>query len=310
MAHDNSIREEAVAWAVRTSDPAFADWDSFTQWLERNPAHAEIYDAVMADVDEAAEALPAVPLAANDEVIPPRQTIASRRGWLAGGMVMALAALCGIGLWQMSGGPRVIETDPGETRIVTVDDGSRIALGGDSAIRLDSSNPRLVTLERGQALFTITHDETRPFEVAVGTDRLLDIGTVFDVRLDNARMSVAVSEGAVQFNPDEQKVNVTPGHILTSAIGDSAYRLAAIPPAQVGEWLQGRLTFNDALLSDVAADLTRATGQKFDVSPAMMTRRISGSVLTAPVKADPKSLGPLLGVTITPTVEGWSIEAP
>lgn len=310
MAHDNSIREEAVAWAVRTGDPAFADWDSFTQWLERNPAHAEIYDAVMADVEEAAEALPAVPIAHNDEVVPPRQHIASRRGWLAGGMVMAVAALCGIGMWQMSGGPRVIETDAGETRIVTVDDGSKIALGGDSAIRLDSSNPRLVTLERGQALFTITHDEQRPFEVTVGTDRLLDVGTVFDVRLDDAQMSVAVSEGAVRFNPTMQKVNVTPGHILTSPLGASTYRLATIPRDQVGEWLQGRLTFNDQPLSAIAADLTRATGKQFDVAPDMMTRRISGSVLTAPVKADPQSLGPLLGVKITPTVEGWSIEAP
>ena len=60
----------------------------------------------------------------------------------------------------------------------------------------------------------------------------------------------------------------------------------------------------------IAADLSRATGQQFDVAPDMQTRRISGSVLINPVKADPKSLGPLLGVKITPDVEGWSIEAP
>ena len=40
MPHDDQIREQALAWAVRTGDPEFADWEGFTCWLEENPAHA------------------------------------------------------------------------------------------------------------------------------------------------------------------------------------------------------------------------------------------------------------------------------
>ena len=39
MAHDARIEEQAAAWAVRTGDPAFEDWEGFTLWLERDPAH-------------------------------------------------------------------------------------------------------------------------------------------------------------------------------------------------------------------------------------------------------------------------------
>ncbi|RKF18945.1 iron dicitrate transport regulator FecR [Altericroceibacterium spongiae] len=318
MAHDNSIREEAIGWAVRTGDPAFADWDDFTEWLERNPAHAAIYDSVMAQMDEAAEALPALPAQAdNDEIALPRQNgdpaapATTRRRWLGGGIALALvAALGSVGLWQMQSGPRVIETGPGEIRMVDIDDGSRIALAGDSAIRLDADHPRQVTLERGQALFTVRHDASRPFEVAVGADRLRDLGTVFDVRLVDGTLRVAVSEGAVMFNPDEQKVPLSPGQQLTSESGSAAYRVASIPLAQVGEWREGRLTFSDAPLRDVAADLSRATGQTFTVTRNMAGRRISGSVLIDPVREDPESLGPLLGVKIVPAVQGWSIQAP
>ena len=57
MQHDDAIRDEAAAWAVRTGDPAFADWDGFEAWLARSPENARAYDTVVAAVDEAADGL-------------------------------------------------------------------------------------------------------------------------------------------------------------------------------------------------------------------------------------------------------------
>jgi transmembrane sensor len=33
------LEEAARLWAIRVQDPAFADWDGFTEWLERDRAH-------------------------------------------------------------------------------------------------------------------------------------------------------------------------------------------------------------------------------------------------------------------------------
>ncbi len=122
-------------------------------------------------------------------------------------------------------------------------------------------------------------------------------------------MTLAVAEGAVAFNPKRQNVQVNPGQVLTSDKGSDAYVLANLSVTQVGEWRSGRLTFQDQPLSEIAADLTNATGLDFEVAPGVAARRVSGSLLVDPLRADPRSAGPLLGVTVSPAGDGWMIEA-
>lgn len=310
MAFDDRILDQAAAWAARTADPAFEDWDGFTAWLRIDPAHAEAYDLVMAAAADATDALrtlqPAVPIsAANDDPAPGLM----RRRWFVGALAASVAALGAVGLWQMQPGAYVVETAPGETRMIALEDGSSVLLAGGSRIELDHRDPRFAELEAGQALFRIRHDEATPFRVDVGRNELVDLGTVFDVRLSGDLTTVAVSEGAVAFNPRAQNVRVDPGHVLTNVAGSAEYRLDTIAPSQVGEWSEGRLTFQDAALEAVAADLSRATGVSFSVAPGGAQRRVSGSLLLEPVKKDPASLGPLLGVKVRKADSGWVIEA-
>ena len=303
MAHD-TIREQAAAWAVRTGDPGFEDWDRFTSWLEEDPAHSQAYDAIMPSVDEAAEALPPIVPAANDDE-PRRQP----RRWWAGAAAAAVFAATAVGVWQMRDGAYTIETQPGEVRLVALEGGGEIALGGDTRIVLDRDEPQIASLERGQALFTLRDDAAAPFTVTVGEDTLVDIGTVFDVRYEGERMAVAVAEGAVLFNPERQNVPIAPGQKLTSEAGSTAYRISAVPAGEIGEWRHGRLTFQDTSLGEVAADLSRTTGTRFVVAPRAAGQTVSGSVRLEPIKADPRSVGPLLGVNVRYNGSAWEIGA-
>lgn len=305
MAHDEAIRDAAAAWAVRTGDAQFEDWDAFTAWLEADPAHARAYDVVMGAVADAAEALPAVPQPANDAIRPSW----TRRRWFGGAIAASLAVVVAVGVWNVRGGSYTIETGPGETRVIALDGGGQIAVAGNTRLVLDRDDPRLASLERGQALFTIEHDPSAPFRLTVGEDTLVDVGTVFDVTHTPERMVLAVSEGAVVFNPARQNVQVEPGQRLTSATGSDRYEVASIPLAEVGEWQRGRLTFRDAPLGQVAADLSRATGVSFVVAPRAVERSVSGSLVLDRVKADPRTVGTLLGVGIRHTGEAWEIGA-
>lgn len=307
MALDETIREQAAAWAVRTGDPAFDDWETFTVWLESDPAHARAYDQVMAAVADAAAALPRVPVAQNDDE--PGAAV-SRRRWLGGAVAAAVTAAVMLGVWQARPSPYALETAPGETRMVELADGGRIELAGGSRLVLDRRDPRSASLAHGQALFTIEHDPEAPFTVTVGENTLVDVGTVFDVKHSAEGMALAVSEGAVVFNPERQNVRVSPGQRLTSAAGSDRYRLSEVPAGEVGEWREGRLTFDDVSLTEVAADLTRLTGVEFAVSARSAERRVSGSLVTEPVRRDPRALGPLLGVSIRRTGGKWEIGAP
>src|SRR5690606_3882848 len=303
MTLDETIRDQAVAWAVRTGDPSFDDWEGFTCWLEQDPAHARAYDEVGIAVAGAADALPAVAVPQNDD----EPADVSRRRWLGGAVAAAIAGLAAYGAWQAMPGTYTVETAPGEMQIVELDGQSRIELAGGTRVVLDRNDPRRASLERGLALFTIEHDPAAPFTLAAGEDTLVDIGTVFEVKNTPGELTLSVSEGAVVFNPDRQNIEVTPGQKLTSAHGSEQYQLAALRESQVGEWREGRLTFDEARLEDVAADLSRLSGIEFSVSARSAERRLSGSVMIEPVRRDPRSIGPLLGVGVRDTGASWEI---
>ena len=307
MPHDDQIREQALAWAVRTGDPEFADWEGFTCWLEENPAHVTAYDHVAAAAGEAAEQVASLPPAANDEEAAPARVT---RRWFGGAIAASLAALLAVGVWQAGNDRYTVETAPGEVRTIALSEGSQIALAGGTRLLLDEGEPRFARLEEGQALFTIRHDDADPFRLEVGENTLIDAGTVFDVRHGSSGLTVAVAEGAVIFNPSAQNVRLEPGDVLASAANSAEYSVSKAPLGQIGEWREGRVTFENASLTEIASELSRATGVAYRADPSGSARTLSGSIVVAPLRDDPRALGPLLGVTVRPTGDDWVIAAP
>ena len=63
MTHDPSAamgaaETAALDWLMRQRDPAFNEWEAFTDWLSTNPAHQEAYHELAA-LDADLQALPA-----------------------------------------------------------------------------------------------------------------------------------------------------------------------------------------------------------------------------------------------------------
>ena len=87
---------------------------------------------------------------------------------------------------------------------------------------LDRENPRFAQLERGEALFTVIHDESRPFIVKTGGATLTDAGTAFNVVRNGDVTEVAVSEGLVIYDKGAEKVTLPVGHSLRAVDGRRA----------------------------------------------------------------------------------------
>lgn len=309
MPFDRTILDAAALWAVRTQEPSFDDWPAFMAWLEEDPDHSQAYDFVTLAAEDGTAAL--LPEAANDEAGEPAPT-RSRFPFLRlmSGVAACMALVSAIWFWQAQGAMDVYRTAPGETRVIALADGSNITLAGGSQVAVDSGGDRHARLEHGQALFEIRHDESDPFTLEVGTARLVDAGTVFDVAIRSGEVTVGVSEGAVIFNPSRQNILVEPGEALTFAREGSDFETMALPIDQVGEWRGGRVTFRDASLEDVAADISRATGVAFVVAEGAGARRISGSVSLDALRDDPRSLGPLLGIAVSGEGDSWVLSVP
>lgn len=272
-------QEEAIGWVIRLRDASAEEWEAFTAWLEADPAHLDAYEqAALADADAGAlspEPARPIPVAAPETRAPARP---GRRVFLGWGIAASLALFAGwLGL-AGSGGPYSIETAPGQRQTIALEDGTRIELNGGTRITLDEDRPRFASLERGEALFRVVHDETRPFEVEAGGTMLRDLGTVFNVVRDEAALDVAVSEGSVLFDPDGERKTLSPGMALTKTSGRPA-QVARIDNESVGAWREGRLVYSAAPISRIAGDLSRNLGVKVVAAPQVGDRAFSGVIM-------------------------------
>ncbi len=296
------IDREALDWLVRVNDPAFENWAGWEAWMAADPAHAETYWRLAESEAEAVEALKAAPASTVRKIMPRRALALPRRSAIAAAVAVLAVGGAWVG-WSQRAQPWIIETQPGQTRTVALDDGSTVSLAGGTRLVLDRRRPRDVDLEAGRALFEVTHDEARPFVVQVADATLTDLGTTFDVtRLtDGARVSV--SEGVVQVDQRGATATLNAGDsVMATPRGLQAREIAT---EDVAAWREGRLSYTGETLSVVAEDLSRALNRPIAVSPSVANRRFSGSLTATTNRA---RLARLLGVSVVEDGEGWRLE--
>lgn len=288
--------EAALDWVIRTGSDAFDDWPAFHAWLEADPRHAAAYHAMSMDIEEMAAAVPVAPI-----VMQP----ARRRWpvWAGGAIAASLALVVGYGAIETRAHPYAVETAAGSMRTIRLADGSSIAMGGATRLLLDRDDPRTATLERGEAMFVVRHDAADPFAVSVGGARLVDVGTAFDVKHTRGETRVAVSEGAVDYNPGSAGIRLVKGQGLL--VRDGKAVVTTVDVAGVGSWRDSVLAYEGATLAEVADDLSRALGVDLRADPGVAKRAFSGSIATAKLSGDPRLAGPLLGVAIRKRGGHW-----
>lgn len=309
---DQDMHAEAIGWVIRLRDPAHADWEGFTAWLDADPAHNHAYDRVaMADraIEEAFIMGAAAPAPSNDNQ-PGVGILRRHPRWFAAATAAA-AALLGIVAYPTLSpvtDSYAIETRAGEHRMATLDDGTRIDLNGDTRISLRKGNPRFAALDRGEAVFTVVHDPKDPFVVEVGDAHLQDVGTTFNVLRTSDRIEASVSQGTVLYNPGAEALRLDAGKLLQ--ISHGAARVSQVDPATVAGWRDHRLAYRDATLSTVTADLARNLGVTVTVSPDVADRRFSGVIY---LDRDPATVlsrvAALLDLGVSSQGKGWRLSA-
>ncbi len=307
--------DEAIQWVIRLRDASAQDWEEFTSWLEASPGRRQAYDEV-ALADEELDALPRSsrgPVYVPEEVVGNAEERAGswktgRRAFLG---VAAAAAIAGIVGYSSMPPPESfysVETKVGERRAVQLAGGSRIQLNGSTKILLDRENPRFARLVAGEALFTVVHDASRPFQVEAGDARILDMGTVFNVVHSRGLVDVAVAEGEVIFNPKRESVSLSPGMSLHRENGKVS--LVRVEIGAVGAWREGRLSYSSASISRIAADLARNSGVPVQTSSEIGATRFSGVIM---LDKDPDRLvqtaSAVLGVDAQRSEKGWLLTA-
>jgi transmembrane sensor len=311
---DEARRESAADWLARLAAPDLTQDElaRFDAWLAE-PANAQAYDAALAVTLELQAAAPAV--LRDLGAAPPHRSRASTRGWLIAGGMAAAAALA-IALTPFSliaPQAQAYNTAKGEHRTLTLADGSTVDLNAGSRLQVSlGAHERRVVMGEGEAVFDVAHDAARPFVIAAGDRNVRVVGTRFDVRRRDGKLSVSVERGLVEVDPADgapgRGFRLHPGQRLDHLEGAPDVALSAIDPLQVESWKTGRLIYRDRPLSEVVADLNQQFAQPIRIEdPTLAATKVSGVLvlddqaavirrlaLLAPIKALPSEQGVLL----------------
>lgn len=191
---------------------------------------------------------------------------------------LALAALAAAGCIVLFA-PGVVlrfQTDhataTAETRSLTLDDGSTVALAPDSAIEIVPGPDRTVRLLKGEALFKVTPDPGRPLRVLANAVETTALGTEFDVRLQEDGAVIAVREGVVRVGRAAASWRLEAGDWVSVA---SAGLLAhgALPPKEIAAWQSGRIIARNRSIDEIVDEIRRSFGGIIVVSQGSLGRR-------------------------------------
>jgi transmembrane sensor len=276
--------DEAIAWHVRVAAPDADEtvWVDFTSWLEADAANRVAFDRVEnldSELTALSPALASMAAAAKSRFRP------SRWVWSAG--ATALAASIVLAIVFVTGGPQPSEyvTQIGETRTVTLADGTRIELNTATKILLPSEGSgRHVVLEQGEALFHVVRDPAHPLVVTVGDRDVRDAGTVFNVLRNEGVITVVVAEGKVAVSPHEHiqnanEVRLAQGEQFVHSETDGSTTVERVDIAHALAWRDGYLIYDNAPLSKVVSDLNRYFPNHVTLeNNAVAMRRFSGAL--------------------------------
>jgi len=314
------IEAEALDWTIRVQHPDFAEWDALTAWLAADPRRADCFHQLTLRDEEIATAVRDAPA----PFAPRRAPVARLRrpfapprratwGLLAAGLALVLVPAA-LWLGRASLTPRApsttlaVTTKAGERRELRLADGTQVEVAGATRLWIDPM-ARSARLDEGQATFSVAHNAARRFVVRMGDATVTDVGTVFDLRRRDGRSVVAVAQGEVRVEGVGAPVELTAGRRLRFA-GASAPELDVISPSAATAWRQGRFSYEDASIAEVAADIEHATGARIRLAPQVAAKRFAGTiVITGDAGQAVRKVAPVLGLSATRAGDVWVLES-
>ena len=329
-------RKQAAEWLVRLQDPDLTErellrWEA---WMKRSPRNRQAFGAMeelSRRLDEHRQDLKDIPLVSPPESITDsnvagtsllrkfanKPMMALRRarqgmihwprrtgGAVAAGAIAAIFAATVLLLPPGILGPTATQpvqshhTSIAEHRTILLADGSTISMGAKSSLTVNfSAERRIVTLEAGEALFEVAVDARRPFIVVAGVGSIRALGTSFNVRRDDDRFVVTVTEGQVEVTRSSRaQRRDQPGprstqhpYVATLGVGEQAvvsmtqmsiHQLS--DTAAVTDWRAGHLRFRAEPLKYVIAGVSRYT----DTDIILVDAEIEDMLFTGTVYRD------------------------
>lgn len=315
------LAAKAADWIERLPTAGPQEQQAFRAWLEQSPRHvheallAMAWDDLLRDVDSRREIdIDELIRAASGNVIPlqpghgidrDQSDVSSRATESPRGPAVRkpplLASLRGVHRWAIAAVipvvvtvpigyaiamSRVVTTEPGELRTVSLSDGTEVRLGPLTRLHLDFTDQhRRVRLARGEAIFYVAKEKARLFLVETDLATARAVGTAFSVShlSSSDRVLITVQEGEVAVSMTEDtrigrdaSVRAGPGQQVAVAKA-MPMEIRTVDLEVALAWMEGKIVLNDATFNDAVREINRRSRTTFWIGhPSVATRRIVG----------------------------------
>ena len=286
----NQIEQAAAEWAAKVDGNTMPSDQkaAFEAWLAADPRHLGAYLKVEAALARVTRLGGEAAFQHETRVVVSfdAQRQRRRRFMLAGAIAASLVAvLAGGAVWKVNSYDAVYATRIGETRTVSLPDGSSIVLNTDSSAHVRYGVfARDVTLERGEVLFNVAKHKSRPFVVAAGDFAVRAVGTSFTVnQVANRPFAVTVREGTVAITQSRQAgaTMVSAGFKAVAQAGGALW-VGANQSTQDFAWLDGRVIFRHKALATAVREFDRYSPLRIVIEdPSIASRTVTGSYVAS-----------------------------
>lgn len=241
-----------------------------------------------------------------------RQGLLNRRRLLAGGATALAATLAGVLVVpRLLGDSGELASGIGETRRVTLEDGSAVTLGPGTRLRRSFDTARrLIELVSGEAFFEVAQDARRPFVVLAGQLTMRALESAFGVRaIEGVPLAVIVSTGKVRVGAGGvERVLESNMRLDASAPGATA-RVTRLEPDALQRslaWREGMLAFEGDMLASVAKQFDRYGAARIVIADPVLAREpITGSFAANDPRGFARAIAASLGARVA--IEGDTI---
>ncbi|WP_433771135.1 FecR family protein [Pseudomonas putida] len=281
QAEYDAITDAAAHWCMRlhADDCTAQERRAFEQWLHAHPLHAVEYDAML-EIWEIAGDLPR-----PEPAVVPMVQAKPQASWRAFGMA---AAVCALALplaaysgWNLGWLPDSFQhfEASDNVRQVTLKDGSQVELNlGSELTYRNYKDRRQVTLKKGEAFFSVSHDTTHPFVVKAAEGKIRVTGTKFNVWMYQDQVKVNLIEGSVlvSSNDDLPGDGLRLGPAMQASYGHGDF-IPRISQTYDGDnslaWRSGKLVLDNLALNEALPLINR-----YLETPLMVADNSTGAI--------------------------------
>lgn len=314
---DLAIAMQAAEWltTLMSGEATSAEKQAWASWRASHPDHERAWT----HIERVSGGLHELDAQASRKALSLRATSTiSRRKSL---QLLAWMATIGITGWfgarseyapdMVRGALADLSTGVGESRELTLPDGSGVHLNSASAVNVRfTGTQRMLQLLQGEVFIATAREPGapyRPFVVETLHGRAEALGTRYSVRQTGDKTMVAVEEGAVRLAPrqgqnqDKLIIHAGQGSSMTARHTLPAH---AVTP-DIWAWRQGLLLADDMPLRDFLHELSRYRHGLLGCDDAIAGLRISGVFPLADLDAVLLSLPDSLPVDVRLRTRYW-----